>query len=124
MTQDPGATPSTPPMQALPPLDDATRVRPDSTGGAGTQQLDPPAQHSPARGSLRFYAGVSCGSILLALVIGIGGFLGLRGLGEESATAPVDRKSTRLNSSHVAISYAVFCLKKKKHGRSLGRSAA
>src|SRR5439155_24508594 len=26
-----------------------------------------------------------------------------------------DRKSTRLNSSHVAISYAVFCLKKKKN---------
>src|SRR5690625_6245033 len=31
----------------------------------------------------------------------------------EDATATVDRKSTRLNSSHVAISYAVFCLKKK-----------
>src|SRR5690625_5353697 len=28
-----------------------------------------------------------------------------------------DRKSTRLNSSHVAISYAVFCLKKKKKPR-------
>src|SRR3989442_5578014 len=28
--------------------------------------------------------------------------------------APGDRKSTRLNSSHVRISYAVFCLKKKK----------
>src|SRR2546427_9493782 len=28
---------------------------------------------------------------------------------------PVDRKSTRLNSSHSQISYAVFCLKKKKH---------
>src|SRR2546430_13259676 len=27
---------------------------------------------------------------------------------------PVDRKSTRLNSSHSQISYAVFCLKKKK----------
>src|SRR5690554_7739761 len=27
---------------------------------------------------------------------------------------PQDRKSTRLNSSHVRISYAVFCLKKKK----------
>src|SRR5690606_39794435 len=27
---------------------------------------------------------------------------------------PTDRKSTRLNSSHVKISYAVFCLKKKK----------
>src|SRR5438874_8679897 len=31
-------------------------------------------------------------------------------LGEEE----LDRKSTRLNSSHVEISYAVFCLKKKK----------
>src|SRR5262245_64015595 len=28
--------------------------------------------------------------------------------------APKDRKSTRLNSSHLGISYAVFCLKKKK----------
>src|SRR5215510_7364871 len=32
----------------------------------------------------------------------------------QAATRPPDRKSTRLNSSHVAISYAVFCLKKKK----------
>src|SRR5256885_10688518 len=29
-------------------------------------------------------------------------------------SAEVDRKSTRLNSSHLVISYAVFCLKKKK----------
>src|SRR5690625_5692018 len=34
---------------------------------------------------------------------------GIDGLGDL-----LDRKSTRLNSSHVAISYAVFCLKKKK----------
>src|SRR5690625_5821252 len=32
-----------------------------------------------------------------------------------------DRKSTRLNSSHVAISYAVFCLKKKKKENSRKR---
>src|SRR5437660_8606477 len=32
-------------------------------------------------------------------------------------TPEIDRKSTRLNSSHVAISYAVFCLKKKKKKR-------
>src|SRR5437870_11357123 len=32
-----------------------------------------------------------------------------------------DRKSTRLNSSHVAISYAVFCLKKKNHIRGASR---
>src|SRR5690625_6833762 len=32
----------------------------------------------------------------------------------DAGLALLDRKSTRLNSSHVAISYAVFCLKKKK----------
>src|SRR5204863_8754740 len=31
---------------------------------------------------------------------------------QKASTHPVDRKSTRLNSSHVEISYAVFCLKK------------
>src|SRR5437660_7221938 len=33
-------------------------------------------------------------------------------------TFTVDRKSTRLNSSHVAISYAVFCLKKKTKNKT------
>src|SRR5690554_7061506 len=33
---------------------------------------------------------------------------------ETSSSRHQDRKSTRLNSSHVRISYAVFCLKKKK----------
>src|SRR2546427_2435145 len=32
-------------------------------------------------------------------------------------STPIDRKSTRLNSSHSQISYAVFCLKKKKATR-------
>src|SRR3712207_7809356 len=36
---------------------------------------------------------------------------GRAGLARE---VPIDRKSTRLNSSHANISYAVFCLKKKK----------
>src|SRR2546427_3316777 len=36
-----------------------------------------------------------------------------------AAKAPGDRKSTRLNSSHSQISYAVFCLKKKKHAGNL-----
>src|SRR5699024_12561394 len=40
--------------------------------------------------------------------------LGVRGLGglDPSGELGEDRKSTRLNSSHVSISYAVFCLKK------------
>src|SRR5207249_5250230 len=39
-----------------------------------------------------------------------------RGGRDDDVDAPrrTDRKSTRLNSSHVSISYAVFCLKKKK----------
>src|SRR5437588_3413675 len=44
--------------------------------------------------------------------------LGLQGLSAAEETGipgvAVDRKSTRLNSSHTVISYAVFCLKKKK----------
>src|SRR5947209_9087696 len=36
------------------------------------------------------------------------------GLVGQLTTQPEDRKSTRLNSSHANISYAVFCLKKKK----------
>src|SRR3712207_6993131 len=34
-----------------------------------------------------------------------------------SSAGSVDRKSTRLNSSHANISYAVFCLKKQQHAR-------
>src|SRR2546422_5296642 len=37
-----------------------------------------------------------------------------RGMGSQAAMTAGDRKSTRLNSSHGYISYAVFCLKKKK----------
>src|SRR2546426_6192935 len=39
-------------------------------------------------------------------------FVGLEG--HDLGDVGVDRKSTRLNSSHLVISYAVFCLKKKK----------
>src|SRR5207247_11278908 len=38
--------------------------------------------------------------------------------GLQSVEVPVDRKSTRLNSSHEWISYAVFCLKKKKESKN------
>src|SRR5947209_15663863 len=38
-------------------------------------------------------------------------------LGDEDLGLGLDRKSTRLNSSHANISYAVFCLKKKKNNQ-------
>src|SRR5690349_22882522 len=58
------------------------------------------------------------GGLILALgqgpaeELGHGGVLGL--VAVRAHQHPGDRKSTRLNSSHVEISYAVFCLKKKK----------
>src|SRR5207249_6824091 len=50
---------------------------------------------------------------LIAIVEGFGGEV-LRTLPIPPNPSTIDRKSTRLNSSHVSISYAVFCLKKKK----------
>src|SRR5258708_27337792 len=46
--------------------------------------------------------------------LGVGRVSARRGLADHARRRP-DRKSTRLNSSHQIISYAVFCLKKKKH---------
>src|SRR2546427_3253530 len=47
--------------------------------------------------------------------------LGLPGAADPGSVPREDRKSTRLNSSHSQISYAVFCLKKKKHSVSCER---
>src|SRR5690625_6626532 len=69
---------------------------------------------------------ITDGSIIriFSIVGGIGGTLALAAYGywirakgwktKDMVPTMRDRKSTRLNSSHVAISYAVFCLKKKK----------
>src|SRR5258708_13057874 len=57
-----------------------------------------------------------CDPLLIMRELRIGFDVG--GLGELAAGVGreiPDRKSTRLNSSHQIISYAVFCLKKKKH---------
>src|SRR2546429_3803229 len=49
------------------------------------------------------------------LIVNLVGYYGILDAGVRSAILRyVDRKSTRLNSSHGYISYAVFCLKKKK----------
>src|SRR3712207_8246926 len=54
----------------------------------------------------------------------LGGRLaGTRGIVDEDESAAVDRKSTRLNSSHANISYAVFCLKKTNRPPSPQSSA-
>src|SRR5256885_7384735 len=52
-------------------------------------------------------------ALVLAAAIAVGRRADLVGLEEQHLCQ--DRKSTRLNSSHLVISYAVFCLKKKKN---------
>src|SRR5437868_13133361 len=56
-------------------------------------------------------------SLVTLMGLGISGFpfvgSDIGGVGPDTGVVQ-DRKSTRLNSSHVSISYAVFCLKKKK----------
>src|SRR3712207_7850193 len=69
-------------------------------GGAATGATPRPAAAPMAEGEM---------DVVLALVVlAVLGLLVLVG-----ASVRVDRKSTRLNSSHANISYAVFCLKKK-----------
>src|SRR5690625_6472385 len=65
--------------------------------------------HSDARASQSRGRGVAC----RWTAAGHAAFLPGRPPGEHGCGRDGDRKSTRLNSSHVAISYAVFCLKKK-----------
>src|SRR5256884_6529465 len=67
------------------------------------QALQPRAHHAAADAQL------ACGLHLVAAVA----LPGLEQQGAQHVLLQADRKSTRLNSSHGYISYAVFCLKKK-----------
>src|SRR5256885_4457090 len=76
---------------------------------------------SPASRSACATCGGASGAALRAGTEAVPGFIHPRISSWNENTAPdspmtmsTDRKSTRLNSSHLVISYAVFCLKKKK----------
>src|SRR5436309_11850715 len=70
---------------------------------------------------LRHYGKSELPCDVIASYIGDGApMLVRRALGDHIARQ--DRKSTRLNSSHVKISYAVFCLKKKKRDETIATS--
>src|SRR5699024_12882669 len=61
-------------------------------------------------------AGGGCAGFVAVVVRVVSGYAVARRADADLGLAPAvsDRKSTRLNSSHVSISYAVFCLKKKR----------
>src|SRR5439155_4998315 len=114
-------------MEALPPFR-GRGPQIEVEGPAGTTpEPGAKARRDSARGPV--FATLYFGSLAAAaIVLVLAPFLGYRAferfraggpdVGSRYAAAqfwtPIDRKSTRLNSSHVAISYAVFCLKKKK----------
>src|SRR2546422_4728106 len=82
-----------------------------------TTRSRPPRRLAVIGGALAIYLGTTAlfvvfASSMLGASRGAGGAL----FGERVAIVELegDRKSTRLNSSHGYISYAVFCLKKKK----------
>src|SRR4051794_41529481 len=68
----------------------------------------------PPRSTLFPYTTLFRSNRPAAALTPVGSCDGTRILRPDSVTATPDRKSTRLNSSHPSISYAVFCLKKKK----------
>src|SRR2546426_1597908 len=97
------------PGRATPPDDTRGCHTPAARGAAWRSEPSarprPPARRDPPAGRGRGAAG---------------SYSSLReqGVALADGVARVDRKSTRLNSSHLVISYAVFCLKKKKERRA------
>src|SRR5690625_53405 len=87
-------------------FDDLTFVH-HALGGVSAAEVDLAANAGPWRFATPFYVnGMTGGTDMTARIN--------RDLAIAARETGIDRKSTRLNSSHVANSYAVFCLKKKK----------
>src|SRR5690606_39673389 len=75
-------------------------------------------QNNPFDDYVEYAKTRSKGKTILGLILSISGKSEAQnwlGISYQQLVNAVDRKSTRLNSSHVKISYAVFCLKKKNH---------
>src|SRR2546422_11210442 len=91
-------------VEALLPGADAYTARDVHLSDVDAHRLHVAVDWSPEDGVLTFYKG-KAGSVLVGA---------LEFVRVDTPHGPIDRKSTRLNSSHGYISYAVFCLKKKK----------
>src|SRR2546426_4315542 len=93
-----------PPRSTLFPYTTLFRSAAATTAHASTPAPSPPAS-SP--GNRLFELGLKNGRLVSGPAV-------LQVKAGDRITLKIDRKSTRLNSSHLVISYAVFCLKKKK----------
>src|SRR5260221_5035841 len=93
-----------PPRSTLFPYTTLFRSHDGGSGHVAASGADMDSDAQPVSGSPEGYAR-SCN------------YFEWTGYGSASGRRGGDRKSTRLNSSHTVISYAVFCLKKKNHDR-------
>src|SRR3712207_8457356 len=96
-----------PPRSTLFPY--TTLFRSDDDRGGAEDVLD----------ALGLVGDEALGGLLGGLLVFFGGFGFFFGRGFLDGGGGLDRKSKRLNSSHANISYAVFCLKKKKHPKDV-----
>src|SRR5699024_12307022 len=97
-------------LRAPPVLVVAVPVDGGGQAGGEVGELRGPAQLGAQAGGVDRVAQVVPGPVGDVLVVARGAAHDL----QHELDHLLDRKSTRLNSSHVSISYAVFCLKKKK----------
>src|SRR5690625_6128582 len=98
----------------------ATSILPRDTPGLLDLPSFPTRRSSDLHGQplIREFYSAALGSPLVATSAWLGGgIFVVLGSDEQMKKPRKDRKSTRLNSSHVAISYAVFCWKKKLRAR-------
>src|SRR5256885_11281255 len=82
--------------------------------GCCTGAQSRPQQTPPAQEGLAAMMKIDSTTVQLVLAIAEEGSISRAADRLQLAVAAADRKSTRLNSSHLVISYAGFCLKKKK----------
>src|SRR5688572_31975183 len=88
-------------------------VAPAGAAFHGSSAIPRKSRHGAGNGDLPMRR-----TIILTGTLLLGAGLALAQTPQEQVEKTQDRKSTRLNSSHSQISYAVFCLKKKKSANS------
>src|SRR2546427_5631807 len=76
----------------------------------------------PPRSTLFPYTTLFRSDVKPSNIVFVNGVAKLADIGLVAEASEADRKSTRLNSSHSQISYAVFCLKKKKSYLAVGQT--
>src|SRR5256885_7504781 len=93
-------------------ITESSGINSNGINGSGINELDFNGQNFP-HGPLSVTGATGDFSPILGSQANFD--LAIRWTGSGSSVTLLDRKSTRLNSSHLVISYAVFCLKKKKY---------